>query len=206
MLPVAIAPLSQCGADASVFRDPIVNFAYGGRADFRGKHNRLYHFLSAPGLSINVKTERGLRVCADESAGEAALVLRGDYISAAWGHNNIACGRAGISRRTSLCGCSGASDRVEHRACIVQEQSLERTEVGYPEFVEQTLQHNAEIVRAMCRVSKPNGTDVAEVLVHAVYRLPQAGLRTGWSRFHAQSGRFLRDFLPIYGLKGGGVP
>ena len=26
-----------------------------------------------------------------------------------------------------------------HRACIVQEQSLERTEVGYPEFVEQTL-------------------------------------------------------------------
>ena len=40
-----------------------------------------------------------------------------------------------------------------HRACIVQEQSLERTEVGYPEFVEQTLQHNAEIVRAMCRVS-----------------------------------------------------
>ena len=57
MLPVAIAPLSQCGADASVFRDPIVNFAYGGRADFRGKHNRLYNFLSAPGLSVNVKTE-----------------------------------------------------------------------------------------------------------------------------------------------------
>ena len=60
MLPVAIAPLSQCGADASVFRDPIVNFAYGGRADFRGKHNALYNFLSAPGLSVNVKTEEAV--------------------------------------------------------------------------------------------------------------------------------------------------
>ena len=70
---------------------------------------------------------------------------------AAWGHNNIARGRAGISRRTSLCGCSGASDRVEQCACIVQEHSLERTEVGYPEFVEQALQHNAELRR--CQVS-----------------------------------------------------
>ena len=60
MLPVAIAPLSQCGADATVFRDPIVNFAYGGRADFRGKHNALYNFLSAPGLSVNVKTEEAV--------------------------------------------------------------------------------------------------------------------------------------------------
>ena len=39
----------------------------------------------------------------------------------------------------------------------MQEQSLERTEVGYPEFVEQTLQHNAEIVRAIC-VACPSPT------------------------------------------------
>ena len=60
MLAVAIAPLSQCGADATVFRDPIVSFAYGGRADFRGKHNALYNFLSAPGLSVNVKTKEAV--------------------------------------------------------------------------------------------------------------------------------------------------
>ena len=115
---------------------------------------------------------------------------------AAWGHNNIARGRAGISRRTSLCGCSGASDRVEHCACIVLEHGLERTEVGCPELVEQTLQHNAEIVRAMCRVSKPNGTDVAESPRSRRVSPPASWgtLRTGWSRFHAQFGRFLRDF------------
>ena len=108
-----------------------------------------------------------MRVCADESAGEATLVLHRDYASgssAAWAHNNIARGRAGISRRTSLCGCSGASDRVEHCACIVHEHSLERTEVGYPEFVEQALQHNAELRRWPC-VDVSKGTDVA--LVHA---------------------------------------
>jgi len=57
MLPLSIAPLSQCGT-AKVFRDPIVNFAYGGRADFRGRHNALYNFLSAPGLSVNVRRRR----------------------------------------------------------------------------------------------------------------------------------------------------
>ena len=56
VLPLSIAPLSQCGT-AKVFRDPIVNFAYGGRADFRGRHNALYNFLSAPGIALNVKTE-----------------------------------------------------------------------------------------------------------------------------------------------------
>ena len=110
-----------------------------------------------------------MRVCADESAGDAAVVLTRDYASgssAAWGHNNIARGRAGINRRTSLCGCSGASDRVEHCACIVLEHGLERTEVGFPEFVEQALQHNAELRR--CHVSTcPRERTSPKALVHA---------------------------------------
>ena len=110
-----------------------------------------------------------MRVCADESAGDAALVLNRDCASgssAASAHNNIARGRAGISRRTSLCGCSGASDRVEHRACIVHEDSLEHTEVGYSEFVEQALQHIAELRR--CHVSTcPRERTSPKALVHA---------------------------------------
>jgi len=57
MLPLSTAPFSQCGTAAKVFRDPHINFAYGGSADLRGRHNALYNFLSAPGLSVNVKTE-----------------------------------------------------------------------------------------------------------------------------------------------------
>ena len=51
------ACVSPGALDAQVFRDPHVNFAYGGSADFRGRHGALYNFLSAPGLSVNVKTE-----------------------------------------------------------------------------------------------------------------------------------------------------
>jgi len=89
------------------------------------------------------------------------------------------------------------------RACIAvqeEEHSLERTEVGYPEFVEQILQHNAEIVRAMCRVSKPEGTDVAEspqfTPCIASRKLGHAP-RGGWSRFHAQFGRFYAIFTEL---------
>ena len=57
MLPLSTAPFGQCGTPAKVFRDPHINFAYGGSADLRGRHNALYNFLSAPGLSVNVKTE-----------------------------------------------------------------------------------------------------------------------------------------------------
>ena len=39
------------------FQDPHLNFAHGGQADFRGRHNVLYNFLSAPGLSVNVKSQ-----------------------------------------------------------------------------------------------------------------------------------------------------
>ena len=42
---------------ANGVRDPHLHFAHGGTADFRGRHNALYNFLSAPGLALNVKTE-----------------------------------------------------------------------------------------------------------------------------------------------------
>ena len=61
MLPLCAAPLASesaaCDLASKVFRDPHINFAYGGSADLRGRHNALYNFLSAPGLSVNVKTE-----------------------------------------------------------------------------------------------------------------------------------------------------
>lgn len=37
--------------------DPHLHLAHGGRADFRGRNNALYNFFSAPGLSVNLKTE-----------------------------------------------------------------------------------------------------------------------------------------------------
>ena len=46
-----------CDLSANVFRDPHINFAHGGSADLRGQHGALYNFLSAPGLSVNVKIE-----------------------------------------------------------------------------------------------------------------------------------------------------
>ena len=59
MLPLCTAPLASeaCDLSAQVFRDPHINFAFGGSADLRGRHNALYNFLSAPGFSVNVKTE-----------------------------------------------------------------------------------------------------------------------------------------------------
>ena len=55
------APLASenpaCDLSAKVFRDPHINFAHGGSADLRGRHNAHYNFLSAPEFSVNVKIE-----------------------------------------------------------------------------------------------------------------------------------------------------
>lgn len=45
---------AQC---ASSERDPHLHFAHGGRADFRGRDGKLYTLLSAPGLTVNARTE-----------------------------------------------------------------------------------------------------------------------------------------------------
>jgi len=44
------------GATASVAQDPHLSLPNGGKADFRGKNNTLYNFLSSPGLSLNIRT------------------------------------------------------------------------------------------------------------------------------------------------------
>ena len=78
MLPLSVARLGQCDTAAEVFRDPIINFAHGGRADFRGRHNALYNFLSAPGLSVNVKMEEAVFL-----AHHGVLTVNGTFITEA---------------------------------------------------------------------------------------------------------------------------
>ena len=41
---------------ATARKDPHIHFADGGRADFRGQHNKIFNFLSARNVSVNIKT------------------------------------------------------------------------------------------------------------------------------------------------------
>ena len=82
MLPLCAAPLASesaaCDLASKVFRDPHINFAYGGSADLRGRPNALYNFLSAPGLSVNVKTEEAVFKIHD-----GALTINGSFLTEA---------------------------------------------------------------------------------------------------------------------------
>ena len=60
---------------AKIFKDPHLSFAYGGTADFRGRHNALYNFLSTPRLSVNVRTEEALFQLHD-----GALMVNGTFL------------------------------------------------------------------------------------------------------------------------------
>ena len=60
LAPVASHEVSHthpCEISSNVAKDPHISFAHGGFADFRGRNGQLYNFFSAPGLSVNVKTE-----------------------------------------------------------------------------------------------------------------------------------------------------
>ena len=63
---------------SNVFKDPHLNFAFGGTADFRGRHGVLYNFLSAPGLSVNIKTEEAIFKIHD-----GALTVNGSFLTEA---------------------------------------------------------------------------------------------------------------------------
>jgi len=63
---------------SNVFKDPHLNFAFGGNADFRGRHGVLYNFLSAPGLSVNIKTEEAIFKIHD-----GALTVNGSFLTEA---------------------------------------------------------------------------------------------------------------------------
>ena len=61
-----------------MLQDPHLYFAYGGRADFRGRNGAFYSFLSAPGLAVNVKIEEALFTLHD-----GALTVNGSFITEA---------------------------------------------------------------------------------------------------------------------------
>ena len=73
------AALGQdCSTGARVFRDPHLSFAHGGRADFRGRHQVLYNFLSTPAFSVNVKVEEAVFTIHD-----GALTVNGSFLTEA---------------------------------------------------------------------------------------------------------------------------
>ena len=67
-----------CDLSAEVFRDPHLNFAHGGSADFRGQHNALYSFLSLPNFTLNVKTEEAVF-----KVYEGTLTVNGSFLTEA---------------------------------------------------------------------------------------------------------------------------
>ena len=67
-----------CDLSAKVFRDPHLNFAHGGSADFRGQHNALYSFLSLPNFTVNVKTEEAVF-----KVYEGTLTVNGSFLTEA---------------------------------------------------------------------------------------------------------------------------
>ena len=48
------------GATARSRQDPHLDLAHGGSADFRGKDQGWYNYLSTPGLSVNARFEEAL--------------------------------------------------------------------------------------------------------------------------------------------------
>ena len=79
---IVVPPLASaspaCDLGARAFRDPHISFAFGGSADLRGRHNALYNFLSAPGISVNVKTEEAVFKIHD-----GALTVNGTFLTEA---------------------------------------------------------------------------------------------------------------------------
>ena len=77
LLPLLFLQLvwGQC---ASGNKDPHLNFAHGGTADFRGRDKTYYNFFSAPNLSVNVMTEDATFVINDD---RGSLTDDGSYIT-----------------------------------------------------------------------------------------------------------------------------
>ena len=72
----AIAAPPSPAIGASIMQDPHMRLAHDGEADFRGKQNTLYNYLSAPGLSVNVLTEEALYTLHD-----GKLLVNGTYMT-----------------------------------------------------------------------------------------------------------------------------
>jgi len=77
--PLSPPPSPPLAPPPGMAQDPHIHFAHGGRADFRGRHRQLYNFLSAPGLSVNLRTEN----CTFPLGGEdpPRLIVDGSFIT-----------------------------------------------------------------------------------------------------------------------------
>ena len=82
---------------ATVFRDPHLNFAHGGRADFRGRHNAVYNFLSLPKISVNVRTEETIFTLHN-----GALIINGTFLTEAHVVARVGAGHAGHEALSSF--------------------------------------------------------------------------------------------------------
>ena len=67
--------MTESCLNSRAIQDPHLNFAHGGQADFRGRHNVLYNFLSAPGLSVNVKIQEAVFTIHN-----GALMVNGSFL------------------------------------------------------------------------------------------------------------------------------
>ena len=75
LLPLLQYALGQC---ASGNKDPHLNFAHGGTADFRGRDKTYFNFFSGPKLSVNVLIEDATFVISDD---RGSLTVDGTYIT-----------------------------------------------------------------------------------------------------------------------------
>jgi hypothetical protein len=82
LLPVLASTECSCAS-----RDPHVTLAYGGNADFRGADNKIFNFLSGPGVSVNVMTQTSIFKLQE-------LVVNGTYITKVYFNINTADGQS----------------------------------------------------------------------------------------------------------------
>ena len=75
LLPLLQYAWGQC---ASGNKDPHLNFAHGGTADFRGRDKTYFNFFSGPKLSVNVLIEDATFVISDD---RGSLTVDGTYIT-----------------------------------------------------------------------------------------------------------------------------
>ena len=108
LLPLLQYALGQC---ASGNKDPHLNFAHGGTADFRGRDKTHFNFFSGPKLSVNVLIEDATFVISDD---RGSLTVDGTYITQV--HvNAIVGGEKQKPVRLSVRAPSARSNAVEKR-------------------------------------------------------------------------------------------
>ena len=121
LLPLLQYAWGQC---ASGNKDPHLNFAHGGTADFRGRDKTHFNFFSGPKLSVNVLIEDATFVITDD---KGSLTVDGTYITQV--HINAIVGGVkqkpmtrSVSREPTValaisCSGSGGSGQLQTQKC-----------------------------------------------------------------------------------------